>query len=118
MARQPPGNDVDRVDPKVVTVADIARGQTFGGHRHPAQAVFVEGQMRGFGGCARLDLDEREHAPATSDQVDFTARDARTPGKDAPAVKSQPEGRQTLAAAAALFRLLPPHPDESSSARA
>jgi hypothetical protein len=118
VARQPSGNDENGVDPGVVAVPHVARRQPFGGNSNAAQAVGVEGKFSCLGRGTRLDLDEGHDPAPARDKVDFAAWNPRPLREDPPAVKPQPQGRQTLRTSSAALSLLPLHCCDNSSALA
>ena len=94
-------------------------GQSLGGDRDPPQPMFVQCPGRGIGGIPMLDLDERQHAAAPSDQVDLAAGYARPLGQNPPSVQPQPPGGDGLGLAAARLGKLPVQAlPPSSNARA
>lgn len=118
MARKPPRDDEQSIDPDIVAGAHVARRQPLGGNCHPAEAVAVERKCRGLGGGARLDLDEGERAPSAGDYVDLASGHPGTAGEDPPAVKAEPPGGDCLGAAAAFLGPAAVHLLERISARA
>lgn len=118
VTRQLAGRDEDGVDPDVVVLPRVARGQPLGGHGHPPQPIFIERQCQPLLAAACLDLDKGQGLAAPRDEVDFAARNAGPAGEDAPAVQSQPPGRLPFGAAAALLGKDTPVQRLSSSARA
>lgn len=109
-------NDEQRVDADVVTFAEVARGETFGGGDHAPQAPFVESERRRLLAGACLDLDKGKDSSPPGDDVDFTAGHSRASRQNLPAVETQEPAAKRLSASPALLRLLPVHL-ESSSAR-
>lgn len=85
--RQPARHDENRVDANVIAFARIAWRQPFGRDGNTAQAVLVERKAEAFLAASRLHLDERDDAPATSDQVDLPAGNPGAPRQDAPAAQ-------------------------------
>ena len=96
VAGQAAGNDEQCVDPDVIAVAGIAVGEPLGGDRNTAEAIFVEGPSRRFGGMALLDLDKGEDAPAACDEVNFAAGHAGSMCENPPAVQPKPPGSNFL----------------------
>ena len=93
----------------------VARREPFGGDRHAPQPPVVEREGRRILGRACLDLDERKHAAAAGDDVDFAAVNAGAPGEDSPAVQAQIPAGESFGAAAALLGCLPVHFVRSSA---
>ena len=118
VARKPPRDEEDGVDPHVIARAGVAQREALGGDRDAAQAIGVERLGGGFLGAALLDLDESERAPAPRDQIDLAAGNARALGEDRPAVKPQPPGGDGFGATTALFGPLALQLPTRSSARA
>ena len=117
--RQAAGDNEQRVDAYVVSIAGIARREALGGDCDPAQAIFVERPGGRFFAAALFHLDERENAAAPGYEIDLAARDAGAAGENSPAVETQPPGRERFRPPTARFgdlpvQLLP----ASSSARA
>src|SRR5206468_8864445 len=83
-----------------------------------AQPPVVERERRRVFGGARFHLDERQHASAAGDDVDFAAAHAGLAGKDPPAFQAQIPAGESLGAAAALLGFMAIHLRERSSARA
>jgi hypothetical protein len=119
VARQPAGDDVQRVDADIVAGTGEARRELLGGGGDPAQSPRVQRKARGKVVGALLDLDKRDHAAAADDEVDLAATGADPTGKHAPAVQPEPPGGNGLRApTATLGRLALQRPPPSSSARA
>lgn len=105
MAGQPAGNQEQRVDTRIVAIAQEARREPLGRDRDAPQPIVVERDGGGIASRALLDLDKRHNAPAPRDKVDFAARDTRAPRQDPPAVEPQPPSGDGLRTAAALLGL-------------
>jgi hypothetical protein len=118
MARQPAGQEEDRVQADVVPWPGITWRQPLSGHRNPAQAVLVERHGGALLRRTRLDLDEGEYAPTAGDEVNLAASHTRSRCEDAPTMQTQPPSRQALGAPAALLGHGTPVQRLSSSARA
>ena len=118
MTGQTARDEEDGVDADVVSEAQEARRQPLGGDGDTAKAVLVERHGRGILRGARLHFDEGKDPAAPGDQVDFTAGHSRALGQNAPAMQTQPPGRQPLGLAAALLGKLAAVQRLSSSARA
>jgi hypothetical protein len=104
VARQPAGDDVERVDSDIVAGTGEARRELLGGGSDPAQAPRIEREARGKVVGALLDLDEGDNPFALDDEVDLAAAGADTPGEHAPAVQAKPPGGDGLRPPPALFR--------------
>lgn len=107
MKRQSARDDVDGVDPYIVTVAGEPRGKRLRGSGNTAQAVSVERHRRAIGGGALLDLDKGQHASAPRDEVNLSATHFHAASKDSPAVQAEPPGGERLGASTAPFGFLP-----------
>ena len=103
VARPTPGNDENGVDPDIVAAPHEARCQLLRGDRHSAQAMLIEREVGGFGGAARLDLNEGEGPASPGNDVDFTAAHPRAALDHTPAVQPQIPAGESLGAAAALL---------------
>jgi hypothetical protein len=99
------GNDVDDVDPDLVSIAKKAGDQHFGGCGHPAQASTIKRQLRGFPGRAGLDLDKRQHLAAAGNEIDFPDEGTNALSQDRPAFAAQIPGSERLGLAPTTFRL-------------
>ncbi len=101
--RKAPRNDKHGIDPNGVAGPGKAGRQSFRGHCHPPQSIFVQCP----GGCilrpALLHLDERDGSAAPCDQIDFTARDPRTLGENVPAIEAQPPSGNCLRPTSSRF---------------
>lgn len=119
MLRQSSRHNEQGIDADIITVASIAVGQSPSGNRDAPQPIFVQCPRGGVHRVALLDLDERQHTPAPSDQVYLAAGYTRPLGQNSPAMEPQPPGGDGLGLAAARLgklavQSLPP----SSNARA
>lgn len=99
-------HDEQGVDPDVVALTHITRGETLCGGDDPSQAVVIEREPRRILGRSRLDLHEGERPAALRDDVDFAAGHPRAPGEDAPALEAKVPAGERFRAAPAFFRCL------------
>lgn len=107
------------IDADYIAILGKTGRQPFGGESDPAQAIFIERPGRSFLAAALFDFDKGESSAASCDQVDLTARNARTPCQNAPALQPEPPGRERLRSPPPCFRQLPVQLlPASSSARA
>ena len=119
VARKPPRDEEDGVDPHVIAGAGVAQREALGGDRDAAQAIGVERPGGGFLGAALLDLDKGERTAAPRDEVDLATGNPRALGEDAPAVEAEPPGSDGFGAAAARFggrAFQSPRPNRSARA--
>ena len=108
-------HDKQRIDAYIITVAHVARREPLGGDDDPSQPPLVKSEAGGFLSRARLDFDECQRAPAPCNDIDLSARNARSAGQDSPAVQPQEPAGEGLRAAPALFRLPTGHRQRSSA---
>lgn len=92
VARKSPWYDEHRVDPDGVADAGVAGRQPLRGDSHATQSIFVERPGGGIFRTALLDLDEGDGLGSPSDQIDFTAGNARAPSQNVPPLQAQPPG--------------------------
>ena len=75
MPRPTSGNDEQSVDAHIIAVAQIARRELLGGNDNPSQPPLIQRKGGGILAGPGLDLDEREDATATGDDIDLAAVD-------------------------------------------
>jgi len=106
VAWQATRNDEDGVDPNDVVGAGVTEGKLLGSNRHPAEPIFVERPSCCVGAAALLYFDKCYGPAATSDEVNFAARNASSIRKNVPAFDAEPPSSNCFCPAPPCFGLL------------
>ena len=67
------GDNKESIDPKIVPCTHITRREPLCGDGNPPQPPFVEREGSSIFGRSRLDFDEGQGAPPSSNDVHFAA---------------------------------------------
>lgn len=103
MARPASRRKQHDVDPQIVTVSGITRGQRLRGGRDPGEAAGIDRKIAFLRSRPPFHLNESNGPPAPGDEVDLSARGLQSPTHDPPAVEPQIPRGQRLASPAATF---------------